>query len=1417
MSATTLRNTKTNAQAVPQPINRSVEIWRAVIVSLGVTAMVGLLIALFGAISFLQRPFVGAFVNAQMIVGAAQPTSMQSWTGLEAGLTRQDRLIALNEIDLLEPGEHFTAAYPRFANVLATLSPGDTIRVDFLRDATNASTNVRYCRPLNDASIAACTLAFDLTTMPELDALSFIILPLFTALVALGIGISLLYFRSTSPEALAAAAIAFLTSMYAAGIFDMGNQGTLAMLWLSAAALQGGAMIAFGLVFPRRLIIGRRLPLIGNQRIAQLFHYLEYVPLAAGFIAAGMFVYFFINPSGNYTLTNAALYSSYISTASLLLFLLLVTFQRGTATTPLSRQQSNTLFIGATLSSVLVLFWVYNRLAIANLENAPIFPVESLIVLSIFPVISLAYAILRPRLFDTDHLISRGVTYTLLGLSLIVSIYLVVLGASLLALDLLQASSVVTVSVVLFVMVAFFTPVRNRLQARVDQLYFRRARSLQEIVESFNRKLTTLNTFSEILYGFRDVVNEALAPRSLYIYLEERSGGDFKPYIMNRGQSDLQFTTDSNVVRYLSEQTGTTSLQAGERWPAALLPDRARLRLLDTQLLMPLRGSGKLIGFVVVGQPENKRLYNYDDVQFLSDVTRNLSIAVERSRVIDSLEQRVRELDVLSQVGQAVNFTIELDDLLELIYAQTSKLVDVPCFYIALYEAEAQQLYFAFFLEEDERYPEQESRRWSLNDDLFSAIVKNGSEIRINDYREEMHRRNAKSVFVSDKLRAWMGVPLTAGRRVLGVIAAGKLNDRTAYSDEQFKIFSDISALAATSLDKASLFTQTRQRERQLTVLNDISRQLVSTERDVEKLLQIIMNAAVEILGAEAGSLLLIADDDTDDLEFRVVIGGAGDELIGTRMPAGQGIVGQVVHSGEPLIVNDAEQDPRHGKEVAKNFISQTVLAVPLIAQDDVIGVLEVINKKDGTPFLQSESDMLTTFASQAAVAIQNARLFERTDQQLEQRLSELETLERIDTEVNRTLDLKEISDITVKRAMHALNANAGLLGIVHEGAGKLEVVTIIGYNPDEYPEGAEGEENLDWPLDAGVIGRVMRIKSADITMDVRNDPDYKTGLKNSNSQLTLPMKSGDEIIAVLVLEKNTQPRFTLVDWQFAQRIAEHASIAIANAQFYNALMQANKTKSHFMGIAAHELKNPLTSIIGYADTLTGPMGSMLNDEQRQNFLQVIHANAKRMEIIISDLRDTARQEAGEFSIDPEPMNVYHVVVETLRPFVKALQDKDQDLVNNVPENLPLVMGDSDRLIQVLTNLVSNANKYSPEGTTITVEGQYIENFINKDGLRRGRVVRLSVIDEGIGMSEADQKKLFREQYFRSSNEEAKKQPGTGLGMVLSMGIMKNHGGDIWVESELGVGSAFHITVPVATEAQLAGETNERAAEPASD
>ena len=252
------------------------------------------------------------------------------------------------------------------------------------------------------------------------------------------------------------------------------------------------------------------------------------------------------------------------------------------------------------------------------------------------------------------------------------------------------------------------------------------------------------------------------------------------------------------------------------------------------------------------------------------------------------------------------------------------------------------------------------------------------------------------------------------------------------------------------------------------------------------------------------------------------------------------------------------------------------------------------------------------------------------------------------------------------------------------------------------------------------------------------------------------------------------------------------------------------------MAFAAHELKNPLTPIRGNVSLLQSGMTGQLSDMQK-GLLRVVHTNSIRMERIINDLRDAASIDARQFSLDTlAPVDMQRIIDESAEPFERVFEERKLLFINDIPANLSSPMGDKGRLIQVFTNLISNSAKYTDdpaesnreEMKIIRAVGTALPSYTAKDGRRFGTMVRISLIDEGFGMKPEDLARLGKESYFRSTNEEAKKKEGTGMGMKLTFGIVANHKGLVEVESEFGKGTAFHIYLPLA-------DMTENAIEPA--
>jgi signal transduction histidine kinase len=942
------------------------------------------------------------------------------------------------------------------------------------------------------------------------------------------------------------------------------------------------------------------------------------------------------------------------------------------------------------------------------------------------------------------------------------------------------------IGLVVTVIVSFLLRVRRRLEALVEAVYFRARRAHQRHLEAFGRELTQAAELDGVVDAIKQVLSDALAPSHVYVYL---SRADTRLYVAHgspRPEGDICFDLDGSVAHVLARQRKPLRLPPDGPLPPELITDSARLRVLEVEVLAGLKGQERLAGFIALGPKRSGRRYVFGDLRFVEDLADQAALAVERAQVISDLERRVSELNVLSRISQAVNFTFEFGDLLELVYAQASDLLDTTNFFIALHDPAADELYYALYVQEDERISEREGKRWRLGRGLLSEVVRSGQPIRTDDYVAECAKRDVRPR--EHGLHAWMGVPLNAGGSTLGAMAVASTTPGFAYTDEQLGVFWIIADTAATAIDKSRLFTETERRAHQLAALNQISTRMAQV-LDVEELLRLIVSSAVDILQTESGSLLL-TEPETGDLEFRVATGPAGQLLVGTRLPRGTGVVGAVAERGEPVIVNDVRQDPRWfpGIDQDTDFRTEALLAAPLSTHDDVIGVLEVINKRDGSIFGDEDVQLLTTFAAQAAIAIENARLFQQTDAALAERMEELKMLARIDRELNSGLEIDRIVGLTLDWAMRVSGANAGVIGSVEPERGLVSMV--------HYGCGPEAEESLakSLPLEGGILGRVIQTGTPELVNNISLDPDNLPLSPDTRAELVVPLRAGGEVVGVIILESYNPSTLTQGDMEFVVRLAEHASPAIANARLFADLKAANEAKSDFVSVVSHELKTPMTSIKGFADLLMqGAVGEVSTGQLQ--FLSTIRSNVDRMGTLVSDLADITRIEAGQIRLEVSPIEVRAVIEDTLRGTRNLIEAKNQDLQVLLPEGLPLIQADHMRLVQVMTNLVSNAHKYTSEGGAIIIGAEMRENNWDPEG--PSPIVHIYVKDDGIGMSLEDRDRLFQK-FFRSENPQTRQMPGTGLGLSITKNLVELHGGRIWAESELGAGSTFHFTIPVA-------------------
>jgi PAS domain S-box-containing protein len=244
----------------------------------------------------------------------------------------------------------------------------------------------------------------------------------------------------------------------------------------------------------------------------------------------------------------------------------------------------------------------------------------------------------------------------------------------------------------------------------------------------------------------------------------------------------------------------------------------------------------------------------------------------------------------------------------------------------------------------------------------------------------------------------------------------------------------------------------------------------------------------------------------------------------------------------------------------------------------------------------------------------------------------------------------------------------------------------------------------------------------------------------------------------------------------------------------------ANRAKDEFISVVTHELRSPLSSVLGSVGLLEDGEAGPISEEQR-DFLHIIGANTKRMAALASDLADISRIESGQLQLEMGAVSLPEVIGEVVRSTRLQIKQKGQKLILQVSQDLPQVWADRIRLVQVITNLVSNAHKFTPEGGTIAIRAERTANRWDPQGAPQ--VVHIAVEDNGIGIQVEELDKLFQK-FSRVGDRNARRVPGTGLGLSIAKNLVEMQGGRIWCESKFGQGSIFHFTVPMVEESHEA-------------
>ena len=544
---------------------------------------------------------------------------------------------------------------------------------------------------------------------------------------------------------------------------------------------------------------------------------------------------------------------------------------------------------------------------------------------------------------------------------------------------------------------------------------------------------------------------------------------------------------------------------------------------------------------------------------------------------------------------------------------------------------------------------------------------------------------------------------------------------------------------AAAAAEQEKRYAQTQLHTRIQTILG-VGR-LLTSSLDREQLLDQILQWIETELQVEAASVLLL-DERHRHLRFEAASGEKAEEIKDFTVQLGQGIAGIVADTGEPLIVNDARHDPRQAQDISQaiDFPARSVLCVPMTRHGETVGVVEAINKQGEALFTPDDAALLTVIAQEAALFLENAHLYAQLQERVDFANEELR-------QANLQLVFEKARIETLIREMASgivATDKADRVVLINETAGHM-----LGIDADDAP----GEP-------------ILALIDQEHLVDLFARPLSVEGGTHIE-ELELPLDSGRVVRAHMALVEERG------------EIIGKCLLLTDITQF----IELDEMKTDLISFVSHELKNPLSSLQGFVTLLKKRVAQL--DEKPRSYLEYMDQLSTRMQDLVEDFLNISRIEAGwDLDIALSRIEDTNQIVADIVELEKQKTDLHEFMVD-IAEDLPALRADRRKLQQVLTNIINNAVKFSPDGGTVSIAVRPDENRIC-----------FSISDEGLGIAPDEMEHLF-EKFRRVRGTGAERVPGTGLGLYLCKHLVEGQGGEIWVESHAGEGSTFSFTVPI--------------------
>jgi GAF domain-containing protein/anti-sigma regulatory factor (Ser/Thr protein kinase) len=832
-------------------------------------------------------------------------------------------------------------------------------------------------------------------------------------------------------------------------------------------------------------------------------------------------------------------------------------------------------------------------------------------------------------------------------------------------------------------------------------------------------------------------------------------------------------------------------------------PEPQRLGGYRTHLGVPLLRGGTQIGVILVSR-RTVRPFDNKQIELITTFADQAVIAIENTRLFEEVQARTKELteslesqtatsDILNVISLSPT---DVQPVFDNIAANAVKLCSADRALIYRFDGELLRLAASYNAPPELRefIVRNPFRPGPQSTSARAALERQTVQI-LDLQADPEYAYGARDVV---PIRSTIAVPMLKGEALLGVITIYRLEVRP-FTSKQIALVETFADQAAIAISNVGLFDEVQARNTELrvaleqqTATSELLKVIGRSTFDLQPVFETLAENAVRLCEAEHALIFRY-----DGQHLRIVASHnippglkAFVEANPTR-PGRGSAVGRAASERRTIHIEDIRADPEFTYGVVHAGPMRTVLAIPMLRADELLGVI-VITRPDVRLFTHRQIALVETFADQAVIAIANTRLFD----EVQARNRDLTALGEVGRAVSSTLDLKVVLKSIVDRAVELSGTDGG--SIFYYRGGCFELGETTGLNEEAIArfrklDIAEGQTGL-----GEAIAQRQPLQVPDIFQRPSNplrDAAIEAGLR---AGLIVPLFGGEGPLGALVLQRRRPGQFPPTVVRLMQSFADQSAIALENARLFNEIAQksreleiASQHKSQFVANMSHELRTPLAAILGYAELMQEGFYEPLGQKSLV-VLTRIRSNGKHLLGLINTVLDIAKIESGQFTLN---MSEYAIesVVETVRSATESLaQNKKLALKTEVAKSLPIGVGDEQRLTQVLLNLVGNAIKFTDAGE-VRVTAKAIDGHF-----------AVTVADTGPGIPAEHQTRIF-DQFHQVDSSNTKAKAGTGLGLAIAKQIVEMHGGRIRVESTLGKGSTFQMEIPARAKVARSG------------